>query len=143
MPHETPNEAELISFARHTRAHELINQSRPDLLKRYNELTIELGGIPFKHKKLKELEEALEAELQPYLDAMDAIEDETRQEAYILSMTEHVRHSIDLLKATQDALTYLEELNDVLTVMQSLVDQLYDKSLKQEAADKLNQSAPN
>ncbi|MBI5794402.1 hypothetical protein HZA87_04985 [Candidatus Uhrbacteria bacterium] len=140
MPHETPNETELIRYAR---AQELKGKSSDDLLERYKALTIELGGIPFQHKKLEEVEAALEDEIQPYLDTMDAIEDQDRQDAYILSLPEHVRHSIDLLTSTQDALTHLEELQDDLLAMQSLVDQLYDESLKQKEADKLNRSVPN
>ncbi len=139
MPHESLSEEALIHYAREQ---ELKGKPKSALFERFKELTLELGRIPLAHSRLKEVEAALEAEIQPYIDRMDALEGKA-QDDFIRSVPEHVRHSIDLLNATQEALTHLQELDVDLMAMQQVADQLYDESLRQEEIDKANRSLPN
>lgn len=122
MPRELPKEIDLVRYAREQ---EVRKMTTSELLERYKVLTLELVRIPLEHSRLTELAKALEAEIQPYIDQMDALEG-AQQQAYIDSTPEHVRQSIDLLNATEAALTKLEEFSEELSVMQRLTDELYE-----------------
>lgn len=133
MSQEMPKEIDLVRYARE---HELRKMTTSELFERYKHLTLELGRIPLEHSRLTELAKALESEIQPYIDQMDALEGK-EQQAYIDSVPEHIRQSIDLLNATEAALTKLEGHNEDLLAMQALADELYEKaSAKREVTSR-------
>jgi hypothetical protein len=139
MTYETPNEATLIRYAR---TQELKRKTKKELFEDYKRVSLELGRLITEHTRLQNVADALEAEIQPYLEHMDALEG-AEQDAYIDSMPEHVRQSIDLLEATFDALKHIEALSEDLSQIQKLTDQLYDASVQQETEEKVHRSIPH
>ncbi|MFA4845470.1 MAG: hypothetical protein WC654_02845 [Patescibacteria group bacterium] len=141
MSHERMSEQEAIVYATAT---ELPKNCSKELLETFKSSQLEAARIHMKLGRLKETAEALSAEIQPWIDRMDAIEDEKEQGEFIASrVPKSVRHSIDLLNALEGAISALLQAERHYTEISQVAEKMYDEAIEHDAEQKLNRSVPN
>lgn len=118
--------------------------SKEELLKRFKEISDEMGRMIIDRSRLQEVAAALEAEIQPYIDEMDALEhDQKAQDAYIQNAPEHVRQSIDVLNITEEAIDHLDALARDFESLQEFAKKQYSAIEEHRGQVRLNRSLPN
>lgn len=107
-------------------------KSSKDIVEEFTTVVDILGRREFELRNFEQVVSALDAEIQPYIDEMEAIKDEQKQGEYIASVPEHIRHAIDLLGATELVVLQLKDTVEALTNLQMELEEAYEQIEKKE-----------
>lgn len=133
MPREGLSEEQLLHQAQANRNEQTYHgKSSRDIVEEFTRAVDTLGKREFELKNFEQVVSALDAEIQPYIDQMDAIEDEQKLDEYIVSIPEHIRHAIDLLGATELVVLQLKETVEALTNLRTELEGVYEQILARE-----------
>ncbi|MEK7665990.1 MAG: hypothetical protein AAB337_03905 [Patescibacteria group bacterium] len=133
MPQEGISESALIHHAEAVNFHEKYrSQSPKEVFERYKKVMDMISIRQMELISLQSRAEVLRAEVDPYVDKMNAIKDEREADAYYKSVPKSIFHSIDLLDATEDTIPRLKETIEALTNLSEELDRAYEQMRAEE-----------
>ncbi|MBI4438092.1 hypothetical protein HY631_04035 [Candidatus Uhrbacteria bacterium] len=134
MSHEHLSEQEALAYAT---AAELPKNRPNELRETFKSAQLEVARILMELGRLKEMTNALNAEIQPWIDRMDAIEDEKEQDEFIHSrVPESVRQAIDFLNALEATVNDLSQAKRHFDEISRAAEKMYDEALAHKASRK-------